>query len=184
MRRDRRWNQALWWGLTTAYISLTYATLGAMPAYWNAINDILAGNGLLFQYALYTSVGVAVLYVLYGRGFLHAAVNLAATAAVIIVFAVMFFLQQNPGEKIHMFQYGVFGLLLYKALSLHLDKTSSRLYINGGLLCLTAGAVDEIIQGILPNRYFTLHDVVINGLSGVVVQCYVFYYHLRRRASG
>ena len=81
-----------------------------------------------------------------------------------------------------MFQYGIFGLLIYKSLSLDFDPGSMRLYITGGAVCLVAGAVDEIIQGILPNRVFTWHDVLINGLSGILVLMFI-YYCLRHGAA-
>ncbi len=88
----------------------------------------------------------------------------------------MFYLEKNPGEKIHMFQYGIFGWLLFKALALDSKDASVNLYLTGGLICLIAGALDEVIQGILPNRTFTWHDVFINGISGIMVQLYMYFY--------
>ena len=172
--------QLLWWALTIAYIGVTYATLGEMPAYWEAINDALSGRGLLFQYALYSIVGLALFGYLHRQGFLRKPRHWAATAAFVLAFTVMFYLQKNPGEKIHMLQYGVLGWLLYKAFSLRLDRNAPRLYVFAGAAVMAAGAVDEVIQWLLPNRYFTLHDVFINGLSGILVQLYIWYYVTRR----
>lgn len=176
--------QAFWWTLTAGYIGITYASLGAMPGYWYALNDLLSGNGILFQYCLYAAVGAVVLGAVYRRGFLRSVESVAVTGVVIAVFAVMFYLEKNPGEKIHMFQYGVLGWLVYKALTLHFHKTSIRLYATGALICLVAGALDEVIQHMLPNRYFTLHDIVINGLSGVIVLLYIYYYQLHKEGVG
>lgn len=172
-----------WWGLAIAYIALTYATLGVMPRYWYAIDGLLSGHGIYFQYFLYSAVGIAVLAFLHTRGFFGSIGNLAVTGVVIAAFAMMFHLEKNPGEKIHMFQYGVLGWLLFKALKLHFDTRSKWLYLAGGLACLSAGALDEVIQGMLPNRTFTLHDIVVNGLSGVIVQLYVYFYYSHQRSA-
>lgn len=179
--RDR---QLLWWALTTGYLGATYATLGDMPAYWSRINDALSGHGLLFQYLLYSAVGAALLVFLYGKGFLGRPLHLAVTVVFLAAFAVMFYLETNPGEKIHMLQYGVLGWLVHKSFSFGFPATSRRLYVAAGAVVLAAGAVDEVIQGLLPNRYFTVHDVFVNGLSGIMVQLYICYYTTHRRAVG
>ena len=67
-----------------------------------------------------------------------------------------------------MAQYGLLGVLLYNALKIDFDKYGSALYLVGAAICIAAGAMDEVIQGILPNRHFTWHDVLINGLSGIL----------------
>ena len=147
-----------------------------MPLYWAKINEISLGNGILFQYFLYLVVGTGLIAFLYGKRFFSSAKNILVTVVFIIIFCMMFYLEKNPGEKIHMLQYGIFGWLLYKALNLHIKNTSTRLYLIGGVTCLIAGALDEVIQAFLPNRYFTWHDVFINGISGVMVQLYIYYY--------
>ena len=135
-----------------------------MPSYWNRLNELLSGNGLLFQYVLYAAIGVGLTLLLYRKGFFNQAKNVLVTLFFVVAFCVMFYLEKNPGEKIHMFQYGIFGWLLFKALALDSKNTSVHLYLTGGLICLIAGALDEVIQGILPNRYFTWHDVFINQI--------------------
>jgi len=171
-----KYKQKLWWSITSGYLALNYATLGMMPSYWNRINELLSGNGLLFQYVLYAAIGVGLTLFLYGKGFFNQAKNVLVTLFFVVAFCVMFYLEKNPGEKIHMVQYGIFGWLLFKALALDCKNTSVHLYLTGGLICLIAGALDEVIQGILPNRHFTWHDVFINGMSGIMVQLYMYFY--------
>ena len=171
-----KYKRILWWSITSIYLGLTYATLGMMPSYWNRLNELLSGNGLLFQYVLYAAIGVGLTLFLYRKGFFNQAKNVLVTLFFVVAFCVMFYLEKNPGEKIHMFQYGIFGWLLFKALALDSKNTSVHLYLTGGLICLIAGALDEVIQGILPNRYFTWHDVFINGISGIMVQLYMYFY--------
>jgi len=172
-----------WWSVTISYIGLTYATLGSMPSLWYRIDDILNGNGILFQYFLYSVVAFVLIVFLYRREFYKSGMNLLVFAGFFIAFCIMFYLEKYPGEKIHMFQYGIFGLLIFKTLSLHFNIASIHMYLTGGVLCLVAGAVDEVIQGILPNRTFTWHDVFINGLSGILVLMFIHYYFTQNRKN-
>ena len=165
-----------WQGLCLLYLLVTYATLGIMPALWNRIDGILHGNGILFQYVLYSATGMAAAVFLQKRSFFSAIRNILISVVFILVFFLMFYLEKNPGEKIHMFQYGIFGLLLFKALSFYIKTTSMRLYLHGSVICVIAGAVDEVIQYFLPNRVFTWHDVFVNGLSGMMVLLYINYF--------
>ena len=80
----------------------------------------------------------------------------------------MFKFEKNPGEKIHMIQYGVLGIFLYNALKIDFNRFDKRLYIFGSLISMILGSIDEVIQGVLPNRVFTWHDVFINGLSAII----------------
>lgn len=172
----------LWWGITVCYIGVNYALLGSMPALWYRIDGMLNGRGILFQYTLYSSIALVLIVFLYRHRFLDNGRNLLFCCVFILLFCLMFYLEKNPGEKIHMFQYGVFGLLLFRPLSMDLPGASLRLCITGSVICLAAGAIDEIIQGILPNRTFTWHDVFINGLSGILVLTFIYYY-LRNTAG-
>lgn len=166
----------LWWCIATGYLGINYASLGSMPALWYRINGLLNGKGIMFQYSLYSSIALVLVVFLYRRRFLNKVRNLLFSIGFILVFCLMFYLEKNPGEKIHMFQYGVFGLLLFKPLSIDMPAASLRLCVTGSVVCLVAGAVDEIIQGILPNRTFTWQDVFINGLSGILVLAFIYYY--------
>ena len=184
MKRQNR-KRALWWGISTCYLCINYVSLGSMPGLWYRIDGMLNGKGILFQYALYSSIALVLAVFLYRRRFLNKVRNLLFSCGFILLFCLMFYLEKNPGEKIHMFQYGVFGLLLFKPLSIDLPAGSLRLCLTGSVICMAAGAVDEIIQGILPNRTFTWQDVFINGLSGILVLVFIHYYltHARRDNS-
>lgn len=181
MLMEYRSRKLLWWGISAAYICTDYLTLGSMPVVWNRINGMLGGRGIWFQYFLYSTSAIILLVFLYRHRFLNTARNLIFSCAFILLFCAMFYLEKNPGEKIHMFQYGIFGLLLFKSLSMDLPGASLRLCITGSIICFVAGAIDEIIQGILPNRTFTWEDVFINGLSGILVLVFISYYMRHRQ---
>lgn len=77
-------------------------------------------------------------------------------------------LRANPEEAIHFVQYGGLGLLLFRALGFRLADPS--IYVAGALLGTAAGTADELIQWLVPNRYFDYRDVGINALAGVLAQ--------------
>ncbi len=44
------------------------------------------------------------------------------------------------------------------------------------------GAVDEVIQWILPNRIFDIRDILINGIAGILVQLLIAMVISKRKA--
>lgn len=73
---------------------------------------------------------------------------------------------EYPEEKLHFIQYGFLSLLIFRALIADFPRAAS----YGLALLLTSffGWVDEIIQGILPNRYYQNTDVILNMFSGAL----------------
>ena len=66
-------------------------------------------------------------------------------------------------ERVHFIQYGLLGLLVSMAYKI----SSFKMLLVSGLLIVSVGLVDEIIQWYLPNRYGDIRDVVMNSLGGV-----------------
>ncbi|MBU3958904.1 MAG: VanZ family protein [Candidatus Omnitrophica bacterium] len=157
-----------WWTIITLYILFTYASLGVMPAIWSRLNAFLGGRGVIAQYIIYSLVGISVfMYILFFKKE-KSITRYFLFLLFIGIFFIMVKFEKNPGEKIHMAQYGLLGVLLYNALKIESGSFSKNLYLLGSFICLVVGAVDEVIQWILPNRFFTWHDVFINGASGII----------------
>ena len=158
----------IWWAITICYIMLIYATLGFAPTIWKNLNTLLQGKGALAQYIIYSLVGIiAFIYILFIKK--ERAISRYFLFLLFIGMSfIMLKLEKNPGEKIHLAEYAVLGVLLYNALKIDFDRFNPKLYIYGCLICFLAGALDEIIQWLLPNRFFTLHDIFVNGLSGII----------------
>ncbi|MBF0212865.1 MAG: VanZ family protein [Magnetococcales bacterium] len=79
----------------------------------------------------------------------------------------------NPVERVHLLEYGILAFLLFRAMG---QPRGARLFWTY-LLVLVAGLSDETIQWMLPNRYFDLRDVGMNGVGaacglwfGVMIQ--------------
>ena len=91
---------------------------------------------------------------------------LAGIAAVLIVWTRS--LMGQPEEAVHFIEYGVLGVLLYRALRLHIDAPG--VFVAGALLGAIVGTVDEILQWVVPDRYWDFRDLVLNGGASILVQ--------------
>lgn len=158
----------LWWLVTGLYLLFTYATLGMAPPIWNTLNKALGNQGVILIYAIYVAGAIAIGFYFVVERKRKNSQHYLLLVLLMAVFFLMLQLEKNPGEKIHMAQYGVLGIFLYKALSVDFGIYNYRLFLNGAAISLIAGEVDEIIQGLLPNRSFTWHDVFINGFSSIL----------------
>ncbi len=76
--------------------------------------------------------------------------------------------KRNPEESVHFIQYGVLGVLVYRALT-HRLKDSS-IFLAGAIICGCIGTIDEFIQWMTPLRVWDLRDVGLNLFSSALVQ--------------
>ena len=73
-----------------------------------------------------------------------------------------------PAEAMHFVEYGVLSYLLYVALRHHVRDVT--LYFSVAFIILFLGTVDEIIQWLVPERFWDFRDVGLNFLSGGLFQ--------------
>ena len=71
-----------------------------------------------------------------------------------------------PEERIHLVEYGVLSFFVYRAL--RFDFSGFALFALTFLMVSGFGFFDEVIQGILPNRYFGWRDVLLNAAGGFI----------------
>ena len=76
--------------------------------------------------------------------------------------------KQSPEEAIHFVQYGVLGILVYRALAHRLKDTS--IYFAAAVICGVVGSIDEFIQWLTPRRLWGLRDIWLNFFSSALVQ--------------
>jgi hypothetical protein len=77
-------------------------------------------------------------------------------------------LRANPEEAFHFVQYGVLSILLFRALRHRLSDSS--LYLTATLIGSAFGILDELIQWVVPRRYFDFRDIWINVQAVGLVQ--------------
>ena len=91
---------------------------------------------------------------------------LLATAAIFVGYTI--YLRNAPEEAVHFLQYGVLGILTYRALAHRFHDAS--IYFTAAIICGIIGMLDEIIQWLTPARYWALKDVWLNFVAGSLVQ--------------
>ena len=129
-----------------------------VKAYWNVS---------LFGYSVLIVVFVVLLlslYLLWHRLKIRSVSQylwLAAVAVVYVFFTLK--LWRRPEEAVHFLEYGLLGFLLFKAFRHHIHDKS--VYIAAFLLGAMIGLFDEILQWMVPLRYWDLRDVGLNALS-------------------
>jgi len=157
-----------WRILAGGYLLASYAALPLMPETWRRLDGFLSGRAVWAIYAAGAALFLAMLAAVARRGAgkprrCALFVSLAGAAALLGL------LEEGPAEKIHMVQYALFGLLVYRALKESTPPGTNSILLRGSGICLLAGAGDEVGQLFLANRVFTWHDVFVNTVSGVLM---------------
>jgi VanZ family protein len=155
------------WLWVILFTIVIYATLPVAPVAWRVFARRV-GNGaeiIVITSLLLTAGGV--LWLSLRRAGPIAAGRIALLGAVGAVYlAIIAMVELTPAEKLHFLYYGLLAVLVYRALRLDLG--------GGSLLVLTVivvaviGLGDEVLQGIIPRRYFEWKDVALNAVSGLL----------------
>jgi len=126
----------------------------------------------VFTYTVLAAIAVAlaaaVFYVARHRSVVAGSlIWLVAAAAVFVAYTVQLG-KKSPEEAIHFVQYGVLGVLVFRALAFQRHDVS--IYFSAAVICGVIGTVDEIIQWLVPQRHWDLRDVWINFFAAALVQ--------------
>jgi hypothetical protein len=90
---------------------------------------------------------------------------LVSIATVFIVYTIQ--LRSNPEEAVHFVQYGILGILIYRALTHRINNYG--IYFVALLLTITVGILDEALQWLTPNRVWGLKDIRLDAIAAALV---------------
>jgi len=76
--------------------------------------------------------------------------------------------KQAPEEAVHFIQYGLLGILVYRALAHRLEDLS--IYFAAVIVCGMIGTLDEFVQWLTPQRFWGLGDIWLNFFASALVQ--------------
>lgn len=76
-----------------------------------------------------------------------------------------------PAKRFHFLEYAPLAVLVFDALRFHCRNRYH--YVWTMVLVTLVGLGDEIIQGILPNRYFGINEVVTNAAAGLFALVFI-----------
>lgn len=156
------------WIHLIAFTLLVYATVPLARTIQGAVADRWGREA--FKH------GVIAVVVLLGLALLLALRRVAAQATwgqrawLVVVAAVTVarvrLLETSPEEAVHFLEYGVLGVLAFRALGHRLHDAG--VYTCAALLCALLGLGDEVLQWVTPRRYFDFRDVGFNALGSVL----------------
>lgn len=158
------------WLPVVAWTLFIYATIPLARAlqWWVSENWTRA----VFSWAVYASVAIGLLAAIHH--FRRRAVPVGRRQWMILGVLTAIFawgawhLRRIPEEAIHLPQYGVLSLLLYRAYSRRYGDRGA--FACAALLGSFLGMFDEVIQWAVPRRYFEFKDIIINVLSVLLIQ--------------
>ncbi len=75
-------------------------------------------------------------------------------------------LRSAPEEALHFVQYGVLGVLVFRALSVRIGDVS--VYVSALAICTLFGIGEEVWQWILPSRFFGFKDIGLNAVGAAL----------------
>ena len=124
-------------------------------------------------------VFIFIIYRLFNSSFIKKPSTCFLVLFVIVVSSIFISKLRLGEEKIHFIEYGVLGLLVYRALLPNIK--GYMVYIAGLIIVLLIGWGDEIIQYFLPNRVYDIRDVVMNFSGGLIAFVIMFVIDIDRK---
>ena len=164
---DPRIAAALWIGLIYAAIPIVRRAREAFVAHWPAELIAYAVIAVVLGALAATVISLRRRHVRIDR------VDLAwliGVAAVVVVWTHR--LMDQPEEAVHFLEYGVLGVLLYRVLEDRVPDPT--VYVAATLAGLLVGTADEIIQWLVPGRFWDFRDIILNGGAVALVQIAVW----------
>jgi hypothetical protein len=167
-----RESEVLSWTYVAAGVLVIYCTIPLARAFREAVNEQVGREMFLYvTLAVVLAVAIAA-FVSLSRRKLPVNAYLCLFAIFLVFMAFVYSLREIPEEAVHVLEYGVLGLLVYRALTHRVRDYS--IYILGSLIVGMIGILDEYIQWVVPSRYYELRDISINFCAGALSQVAIF----------
>jgi hypothetical protein len=163
---EKEWRSWLWVGVWSLIIYLTIPFARRLQAWvqdgWGrdaftiiVISILVAASALAIGY-LYRAQGSSIKNYAW----------LVGTTGLFIFYTLQ--LGHAPEEALHFVEYGVLGLLIYRAFTHRIRDFS--VYYSAAVLGAIIGILDETIQWLTPQRYWGYRDIWLNFVAVALVQ--------------
>lgn len=156
------------WIWTVLYTAALLATVPYIRPVANAIRGTLGGPAFYLVAGLcYVGLGLGLLGAIFRRPASRPRMTAClALALVMLSLAVALALIDSPEERIHFIEYGLLGGLAVRAFAHRLRGVA--LYAATSLFGLAIGTLDELYQGILPDRFYDVRDIMMNAAGSIL----------------
>jgi hypothetical protein len=138
------------------------------------------------RFVLRVEIALALLILVFAVGFLtnrrkKFVLFLVSFVGIFLLSFLIYLLIPNPYEFTHLPEYAILSMLIVWSLDKEKHKNTASVkekniksaitknsYFLSAMLTGIIGTVDEIYQYFLPNRHFTLYDIFLNILGGIL----------------
>ena len=169
-RKQHKWfkNKSFVWFLIACYMTLIYSTLYIMRPILNFLKATLGD---------YFSPSIAIIFlIILSLVLAHIISNRERYSVrqylwfsfICCLYGLVIYILELPEEQVHFIEYGILSALIYLALTHDINNRS--IFFISSLIVFVFGAIDEVVQWVLPNRIFDIRDIVMNGIAGILVQ--------------
>ncbi len=175
-------NKSFVWSLTGCYVTFIYSTLYIMRPILNFLKATLGGYlNLSVIIAFLMLLSFILVYIIKNRAN-YGISQYLWFAFISCLYGLILYIVDVPEEQVHFIEYGILSGLIYIALT-HDIHNNVYVYFLSIHIVFAFGAVDEVIQWILPNRVFDIRDILINGIAGILVQLLIAMVISKRKAA-
>ena len=162
------------WGYVGGFTLLIYSTLYIVRPVVTFLRQNIPffdtlGNILVVVIAVLI---VLALYRFKALGMIRKKTVFFLLVTTVLVYTAIIWRVEFTEEKIHFFEYGLLSWLIYKAFLV--DIKGLPVFLYSLTLVFIIGWGDEIIQYLLPNRYYDIRDVIMNGTGGLMGLILIF----------
>ena len=157
-RHLRFWLEALFWLLCI------YASIPFVRPLCEALRQMVLLNVTVFS-STFILAGLFVRSL--GNSKRRQPLTWALIVLAVLCYTYGFYVVTIPEERLHFIQYGILAFLVYRALCEDI-KTTFHCYLFAFLLTSAFGWLDEGIQAVTPDRFYSLKDIFLNSVSAVL----------------
>ena len=158
-----------WAWLAVAYLTVVYATLPFARQIWRRLEPLIAHRETMWFVAAGAGLAAALCVRAWTAGPRRRMAGLAVLVAVLAAYVALllvFYRGRLTIEKVHLIEYGVLAFLAFNAVTV--TRRGGPGALLAALCVALAGAGDEGLQKLIPERVFDVYDIVANWLGGAL----------------
>jgi len=161
------------WSYPCIFTLLIYATLPVGPkAVLFLDRQLLSGNLSLTLVLVSIGLGISLLVSTWIRFRTNRPSRYFWLLVIFFIACLAILIPGTPAERIHSLEYAILSILWWRAVK-RLSLQRDQVYLAVLLITVSLGVVDELIQYLLPNRWFGLDDILRNASGGVIGVMYL-----------